>query len=538
MENFVKPDRGSTPQPDHIMISFSGDPRYEIAVTWRTDTSADDGYVEFTDCDGNKTKVDAICRVIQSDIDISKFNTAILKNLKAGSTYTYTCGDSKNRSEEFSFTTQEENCDKFKFIVISDQQVGDPWPKPDYTRVSNMLRYALEKDPDIRFILTAGDNCDDGQNELQWNGMFSGMVGITESLPLMMTTGNHDNRGFKKYLPEPPEGKFYLDHADFFDEQFKYSYPLNGPKGFETENYSFDYGNVHFCVMGINEPQVVGDWAYEDLSKNNSDWKIGVYHFPIYPAIPEGQNDDGYPWLRKGIEALDLCFEGHEHSFARTYPIKGDAMYEKPSQGTVHYQCGTGSGGRRSNERKIWHNAYCAFESGVPVYALVEVDKKVITITTCFIDGRIGDKFTIDKAADEILPPSLPPVFTETRMMYKGSMPYIGARGTVCELKDGIWHAPFGVLAQYIGAAVNKSKGSITIEMYGKCATFTENEHIAKVNGEDFDLETPVYTANNQLMMNAKKCAEIFGIRCEHIEYNNILDFETDIESTPLSKQP
>ena len=535
-ENFVKPDRGSTPYPDHIMLSFCGDPRHEMAVTWRTDLSAEDGYALVTDSKGNTVKIDAVCRVIESDIDISKFNTAIIKNLEPGSVYKYTCGDSKNRSEEFTFTTQEEECNSFKFIVISDQQIGDPWPKPDYTRVHDMLRYALRKDPDIRFILTAGDNCDDGQNELQWNGMFSGMSGIVESLPLMMTTGNHDNRGFKKYLPEPAEGKFYLDHTDFFDEQFKYSYPLNGPEGFETENYSFDYGNIHFCIMGINEPALVGDWAYDDLKKSDAEWKIGSYHFPIYPAIPEGQNDDGYPWLRKAIESLDICFEGHEHTFARTYPIKGDAMYEKPSQGTVHYQCGTGSGGRRSNERKIWHNAYCAFESGSPVYALVEVNGQVITITTCFVDGRIADRVTIDKKADIIDPPSLPPVFTETKMMYKGSMPQIAARGAVCENKDGVWYAPFGVLAQYIGAAVLKDKDTLTIEMYGKKAVFRNGEKTAIVNGADFDLETPVYELNGQFMLNAKKAAEIFGIRCEHIEYNNILDFETDIESTPISK--
>ncbi|MBQ8783653.1 MAG: metallophosphoesterase [Clostridia bacterium] len=535
--NFTKPDRGSTPQPDHIMLSFCGDPRYEMAVTWRTDLSAEDGFVLLTDSKGEQEKIDAICRVIESDIDISKFNTAILKNLEAGSSYTYTCGDNNNRSGEFTFTTQEENCDNFKFIVISDQQVGDPWPKPDYSPLKNMLNFALKRDPDIRFILTAGDNCDDGQNELQWNGMFSGLDGIVESLPYMMTTGNHDNRGFKKYLPEPPEGKFYLDHADFFDEQFKYSYPLNGPKGFETENYSFDYGNVHFCIMGINEPQLVGDWAYENLKNSQAQWKLGCYHFPIYPAIPEGQNDDGYPWLRKGIESCDLVFEGHEHTFARTYPIKGDAMFEKPSEGTVHYQCSTGSGGKRSNERKIWHNAYYAQEVGTAAYALVEVNKGVLTITTCLADGKIADKFVIDKDNDEILPPSLPPIFHETRMMYKGSMPQICAKGTVCEAVNGVWFAPFGVLCQYIGAAVSKDGNRLAVDMFGKKAVFTEGSNTADVNGEEFDLESTVYMKNGQLMIGAKKAAEIFGIRCEHIEYNNILDFETDIESTPLSKQ-
>ena len=166
-KKFIKPDRGSTPQPDHIMLSFCGDPRYEMAVTWRTDLSADDGFVELFDPEGNKTAIEAVCRVIESDIDISKFNTALIKNLLPGTTYTYTCGDTSNRSRRFSFTTQEEGCSKFKFIVISDHQVGDPWPEPDYTRVKNMLVTAIEQNPDIRFILTAGDNCDDGQNEIQ-----------------------------------------------------------------------------------------------------------------------------------------------------------------------------------------------------------------------------------------------------------------------------------------------------------------------------------------------------------------------------------
>ena len=80
-------------------------------------------------------------------------------------------------------------------------------------------------------------------------------------------------------------------------------------------------GNVHFCIMGINEPQKVGDWAYDDINGSSAEWKLGAYHFPIYPAIPEGQNDDGYPWLRKAVESLDLIFEGHEHTLARTAMI-------------------------------------------------------------------------------------------------------------------------------------------------------------------------------------------------------------------------
>lgn len=535
--NFKKPDRGSSSAPDHIMISFCGDARHEMAVTWRTDTSARDGYVLYWAEGEKEQRQNAVCHTIKSDIDISKLNCARLSSLKAGTKYYYTCGDENNRSKTFSFTTQGEGCDSFKFIVIADHQVGDPWEKPDYSVVKNMLKKAIKQHEDIKFILTAGDNCDDGQNELQWNGMFSGLDGIVESLPYMMTTGNHDNRGFEQYLPEP-KGKFYLDHADFFDEQFKYSYPQNGPKGFETENYSFDYGNVHFCIMGINEPQKVGDWAYDDINGSSAEWKLGAYHFPIYPAIPEGQNDDGYPWLRKAVESLDLIFEGHEHTFARTYPMRGDAMYEKPSEGTVHCQCGSGSGGRSANERKIWHTSFYTQEEGVPTYTLVEVSGAKLTVTTMLSDGRVADRFLIDKEKDAIDPPALPPVYgSGARMIYKGSMPHIAARGTYCEKKDGVWFCPFAVLAQYIGAAVNKKEGSAEIEMYGKRAVFFEGESFAEVNGEKISLGAAVYFGGGQLMVPASKTAEIFGLRCNYIEHNNILDFETEIESSPLSEQ-
>lgn len=535
---FYKPDRGSAKNPDHIMISFCGDAKTEMAVTWRTDAQENDGYVLYGESHETLQRADAVCRVIESDIDISKFNTVRLKNLKPGTKYYYTCGNDSVRSEEFSFTTQEENCESYKFMVISDQQVGDPWERPDYTPVTKMLKNALNRDPDIRFILTAGDNCDDGQNELQWNGMFEGFRGVSESVPLMMTTGNHDNRGFKEYLPYPPQGKFYLDHADFFDDQFRLAYPLNGPEGFETENYSFDYGDAHFCIMGINEPQRVSDWAYDDINNSDKIWKLGAYHFPIYPAIPEGQNDDGYPWLRKSIESLDVVFEGHEHSFARTFPIRDDAMYERPSQGTVHYQCGNGSGGRHANERKMWHTAFYTQEEGVAVYALVEVSKTKLKITTMLDDERIADVFVIDKAEDSITPAALPPVYCETRMAYKGSMPHISVRGTKCKNKDGVWYAPFAPLAQYIGAKVEKSEGTAAVEMFGIRAVFTEGNSTAKVNGGDFDLGGEVYRLGNQLMMPAQKAGEIFNIRCRYIEYNNLLDFESVIEESPLSKQP
>ena len=45
MSQAVKPVRGSTEQPDHIMLSIKGDAATSMTVTWRTCTDIKEGYV-------------------------------------------------------------------------------------------------------------------------------------------------------------------------------------------------------------------------------------------------------------------------------------------------------------------------------------------------------------------------------------------------------------------------------------------------------------------------------------------------------------
>jgi predicted MPP superfamily phosphohydrolase len=98
---------------------------------------------------------------------------------------------------------------------------------PDYSYLNKFLKDTLKDNPDVRFILTGGDNTDCGQHEVQWNGMFSGLTGIIEHMPYMMSLGNHDNRGFKDY--EKGIGRYYAEPAEYFDNQLKTLLPYNGP---------------------------------------------------------------------------------------------------------------------------------------------------------------------------------------------------------------------------------------------------------------------------------------------------------------------
>ena len=539
MSDFVKPVRGSGDLPDHIMLSIRGDAATTMTVTWRTDIENRNGYVLFWEDGSDKVvRCDAETDVFQSDIDRSSMFWAHLDGLKPDTKYFYTCGNDTFRSETYWFTTAPEKFDKFKFICVSDQQKGDPHDCPDYSWFNGFLKRVLADNPDTRFILTGGDNTDCGQHEVQWNGAFSGLVGVAEHIPFMMTLGNHDNRGFKDY--KNGIGRYYSEPAEFFSRQFRGSYPDNGPEGWKTENYTFDYGNVHFMVIGVNGPEDVNAWMIDDLKRTDKTWNIGTYHFPICYSGSNLQNYDAYPVMTEGFEMLDLVFSGHEHNFARSFPRRNEELHAEPSKGTVHYMLGNSNQnppGTRS-VAKVWHSAFYPQEEQGAMVCIVEVDGDRLTLTSQMDDGRIADRCVIDKAKDEILPYALPPRFNRTRMMYRGMDLGIMAAPTPCCQKDGVWFVPMATLITFAGGSVEKTVGQVSMELYGRTAVFTEGSDVVQTDRGALQLPAAVFRGDcGQLYIPADGC-HAFDMRWAYAAYNNFISFEHESEDRPVTVQP
>ncbi len=535
-----KPARGSQPSPDHIFISFNGDPKTSMTVTWRTSVDATNGYALCRkDGTDNYIRYDAETDVFESDIDISNMFWAHMTGLEPGTKYYYTVGNNEYRSEEYYFETEKENAESFKFICVSDQQSGEPHDLPDYSSFNEFLNKVLEENPDTKFILTGGDNTDCGQHEVQWNGAFSGLKGIVEHIPFMMTLGNHDNRGFKDY--KNGIGRYYSEPAEFFGKQFRGSYPYNGPEGWKTENYAFDYGNAHFNVLGVNGPEDVNEWLKADVPVSDKAWKFGSYHFPIYYTGPELANDDAYPMMREGVELLDIIFSGHEHNFSRSFPIKNESLYDRPSQGTIHYELGNSNYNPpgTATVKKVWHAAYFPQAELVAAVAIVEVFKDKVILTSKLNDGRIIDKCIIDKKNDQILPYAVAPYYRRPRVFYKGADLGLGQRELFPEQKDGIWYAPLGVMFSAICGEVIKEKGKITLGIYGKKATFIENSDIAITSDGEVKLVAPVYRGNRgQLYIPVEAVVECFEMKWNYAERNNFISIEHVSEDIPCTEQP
>ena len=91
--------------------------------------------------------------------------------------------------------------------------------------------------------------------------------------------------------------------------------------------YSFDYGDIHFCVIDTNDSALgtVGgtqyNWIANDLSSTTKPWKIVLYHKTAYVAGGHGENAASKTishnlFVPNGVQ---LVLSGHSHFYQRNY---------------------------------------------------------------------------------------------------------------------------------------------------------------------------------------------------------------------------
>ncbi len=530
--------RLATEKPDHIMVSISGDAKTSMTVTWRMSLDVTEGYVEYYEKGGEKKRVDAIVKPFKSDVNTSNISWATPSNLKPGTRYYYTCGSSENRSEEYWFDTEEENLTKFKFIAISDHQKDNDHYNPDYSTLNEFLKDVLKKHPDVKFILTAGDNTNCGQTDVQWTGLFEGLKGIIEETPIQFCMGNHDDMGFSSYFTK--EDKYYSEYAEYFTNQLWGSYDHNGPKDRPIANYSFDYGNARFSIIGTSGYEEMNQFLI-DMADTDKTWKFAAHHFPVCYSGPCIENDDTYPALRDGMDKYDVVFSGHEHSFARSYPRRGEGLFDKPSEGTVHYNLGSSNRNPPGTRvvPKVWNAKTYAHEEDLSMFSIVTIDGDKCTLTAYVEDGRIIDMSTIDKEKDLITPYDPAPVYNKTRIKFKGYDLGMCASLTLPQIIDGIVYIPIGQLINFIGGDVERTTGKIKIGVYGKTSEFTENSATVITQDGEYEMEAPcLRLAEGQLFAPAYGFCKNLRMTPYFYEHNNFITIESNTEARPIPYQP
>ena len=532
--------RGSSPEPDQIMLSIKGDAAHSMTVRWRTDITVTKGYALYREIGTTDwQKADAEFITFNTDMDDSNFFFADMKALNADTEYEYTCGNDDVRSPSFSFRTAEENCEKFSFLCISDIQAGDAEPPADYSVLNEVLKKFLSEHPECKFIVTAGDNTNCGQTDIQWTGLFEGLKGIIESTPIMFCMGNHDDMGFSSYFTK--EDKYYSEYATYFTNQLWGSYEHNGPVERPIANHAFDYGNAHFCCTGTSGYEEMNEWLIEQAEKSNKTWKFAVHHFPVCYSSPDMECEDTYPAMRDGMDKYDIVLSGHEHSFARSYPRRGEGLYNKPSEGSVHYNLGSShrNGPGCRVVPKVWNAKTYNHEEELSMFSIIDIDGEKCTLTAYVEDGRIIDYCVIDKKEDAIFPPECAPVYNRTRIKFKGYDLGLCSEPTLPQNIDGTFYIAIGQLINFVGGDVERTEGKIKVGIYGRTAEFTENSTTVVTNNGSYEMAHPCLRLNEgQLFVPMDDFGKNLRMHCFYYEHNNFITVETESQDRPVPYQP
>ncbi|MGE0784222.1 MAG: purple acid phosphatase family protein [Sandaracinaceae bacterium] len=409
---------GASDAIDHVHVSWAGPSHSSFAVNWRADGDTlasnvlygtDQAAVAAADtADGTDVLLQVGHHMAFREIGaLARVHEVHVCGLEASTTYYYKVGGPGHWSEVFDTTTAPTpgSIEPFTFGVTGDSRnnLENAWP------ISQRRMQAAA----IDFEVFSGDAVLAGTNQADWNdflGASDGTFGVQDLLArraMMVVNGNHEGLAVN------------------YIAQFALPQEVSDSEVAQGEEwYSFDYGNAHFVMLNdsVADSSVIAGsqaaWLRRDLmqvDRNLTPWVFAVHHRPIYTCgSTHGPYREGQTaWQPIYDEmAVDIVFNGHNHAYERSLPIRGlsagegvvvtsgpDAtpMYDAEGlpTGTV-YIVAAGAGADlypAANDCPTSH-----IGESVRPYAIVSIEDRTLTYTAySIVDGTMLDTFTLTK---------------------------------------------------------------------------------------------------------------------------------------------
>lgn len=390
--------------PDQITISFGADAGREIVWSWRTRPDVDQTRLRlavaepdssspssdpalrpsstFRTVEGESRLVETPC--VLNDRTVRRHRAAV-QGLEPGRRYFYSIGDGS--PEGWTPWTRVETAPErdahTRFLYMGDPQTGfQSWGK--------RLESAYRRYPDAQFLLIAGDLVDRGNERTNWDHFFLRSAAVFSQLPVMPSVGNHE----------------YLDQGPRLFRMF-FDLPRNGPATSEADLvYSFEHGGAFFAVldstMAVSSAKAAreqAEWLDRALSASRANWKFVMFHHPVYASRRARDNqplkDYWVPVFDK--HHVDVVFQGHDHTYIRTHPLRNNQRAASAAEGT--YYVVSVSGDKLYDQEP--RDEYEVARSFVPTYQVIDVDPATnrLTYQSKAEDGETIDSFVIDKSA-------------------------------------------------------------------------------------------------------------------------------------------
>jgi hypothetical protein len=282
---------------------------------------------------------------------------ATLTNLEAKTKYYYRIVSSDGgKSAYYSFTTGAFGNGDFQFLFFGDPQIGS---SGDAVLDGDGWQYTLDQtrihSPKAELYVSGGDQVNTANNETEWTQFLR--PSELRSIPWAATIGNHDVSGYayEQHFALPST----IDRSDaLYTDASRKTAAANAVSG---GDYYFTYKGVLFIDLNSNaysaannsDPAHVAFVRDTITAQKAADPDIKhvvlVYHHSIYSPADHANDNDNVQRRVDFTQAfsdlgVDLVLQGHDHSYSRSYAIKGSAAApsgakanaaEKPGQTTV-----------------------------------------------------------------------------------------------------------------------------------------------------------------------------------------------------------
>ena len=315
--------------------------------------------------------------------------------LEENTTYYYQWNTDNGLSEICKYETK--SFSNHKALVVGDIQITEYLENQSAEGYgwNSVLAESLEKNPDISYLVTPGDNTSSGQTAGEWQTLLTPEA--MRELPMAMAIGNHDKKGmtYNYYTNMPNE--YYGNFFSGLDRDFW-----------------FRYGDVLYLFYDSTTGNAPDHLAMtKEAIKLNPDakWRIGVVHHGIYGA-GDSIGDMETEILLKNIFApifesydLDFVITGHTHSQGRSHfmesnkvvaTAEGGKTYTDP-EGIIYLNSNS------MNNPLVYdvtaeHLAFNYQEEGVVTYTTLEFEGDTMTVETRRADNsELVDTISIVK---------------------------------------------------------------------------------------------------------------------------------------------
>ncbi|WP_300681337.1 metallophosphoesterase family protein [Nocardioides sp.] len=260
----------------------------------------------------------------------------LLSDLKAKTQYYYRIVEdgTSNVSKTYEFSTGEFGNGDFQFLFFGDPQIGSSGTADaDAVADGDGWQYTLAQSrihsPKAELYVSGGDQINNANREVEWDNFLR--PSELTSIPWAATIGNHDvgGYGYEQHFALPTtvdrNGSLYKTPASTTTTSGgDYYYTYKGVLFIDLNS------NAYSTANGSDDAHLAFVRNTIKNHKGKAQHVVLVYHHSIYSPADHANDTDNQQRRLDFTKAfsdlgVDLVLQGHDHSYSRSYALKGTA---------------------------------------------------------------------------------------------------------------------------------------------------------------------------------------------------------------------